>query len=142
MRGVWKPVVALAWIVLLSSGAPGCGSIVEDAHNLVSDPPTIAEVEVGDEVVTVTSARSDPSRQGVAQLRAGQWAKSVALLEAARLEDPEHADNLFALGVAYEKNGQDREALDAYEAANLRYKGAGNSDATVAVRRLRRKLGQ
>ena len=95
----------------------------------------------GDEEVWVESSLNRDSKLGVRYLGAGAWGVATNKLNLAIASGDDDARTHFALGVAYELDGNYHEAKAHYELA-LERAGVSTTDYEDAVRRIRVKLGE
>ena len=100
-----------------------------------------ADVDLAGEMTEVQASANPHSEASVKYLRTEDWKKAADELKMAHQEESDNMRTAFALGVAYEKAGMYKEALDAYQSANLLAGKTGRAPITAAVLRMKEKTG-
>lgn len=136
--------VAVVFAGALLASLPGCGRLhfsrttsvvtVHAAAPSAPDPFVSKDYEV-----TVKSSSNSACRAGVADLRNEDAPRAIENLQRAVDQNPKDEDAHFALGIAYEMNGQYEKALEEFKAAN-RLTSKTNPEYDASRRRAQAKL--
>ncbi len=87
--------------------------------------------------VRAVAVRASSLDQGLSALQSGDYEQAVVLLERARQEEPENVGIALHLASAYDKAGDPRRAVSAYESAESLL---NDPDQSVSMRRHRERF--